>query len=98
MQNRATNCSSWWAGEEIAFLTCLPKTLTRHRDGRRMHVASIYLWASPGLRGVRLRTFMVGGRMATTREEVDRFFAALTRGGSAVREGLAEDLRERGLA
>ncbi|MBX3463213.1 MAG: hypothetical protein KF830_08580 [Planctomycetes bacterium] len=54
---------------------------------------------NPGLHGVCLRAFMVGGRMATTKEEVDRFFASLTRGGSpGAREELTQELQQRGLA
>ncbi len=42
---------------------------------------------------------MAGGQMATTREEVNRFFARLTVGGGAgAREELAQDLKRRGLA
>jgi hypothetical protein len=82
----------------MVFLACLPKLLPRNRGGRRVHVASVYRWVNPGLRGVRLRAFMVGGRMATTKEEVDRFFANLTRGGSpGTRPESAQDLQERGL-
>jgi len=37
--------------------------------------------------------------MATTKEEVDRFFAILTKGGRhGAREGLTQELQQRGLA
>lgn len=99
MVTRTADCASWWAREQIVFLACLPKLLPRNRSGRRVHVASVYRWVNPGLHGVCLRAFMVGGRMATTKEEVDRFFASLTRGGSpGAREGLTQELQQRGLA
>ncbi|MFN9576539.1 MAG: DUF1580 domain-containing protein [Gemmatimonadota bacterium] len=43
-----------------------------------MSVSSIYRWAQAGVQGVRLRTFRIGGRMMTTREEFVRWSQRLT--------------------
>jgi Protein of unknown function (DUF1580) len=40
--------------------------------------STLYRWASWGLDGIRLETVMVGARAFTTRQALDRFFAALT--------------------
>lgn len=81
----------------MIYLNDLPGHLPRHHGNRKVHVASIYRWAKAGLRGIRLRSFLAGGRLATTREEVDRFFFRLTAGAPA-RSALSDDeLRHRRL-
>jgi hypothetical protein len=44
----------------------------------RPHLSQIYRWSQAGLRGIKLDWIQVGGRRFTSREALDRFFAALT--------------------
>jgi hypothetical protein len=47
------------------------------RDGKPLHLATIFRWASRGVRGVVLETMQQGASKVTTREAIDRFFAKL---------------------
>lgn len=40
--------------------------------------STISRWVHQGVRGVRLATFLVGGRRYTTREAIERFVAVLS--------------------
>lgn len=40
------------------------------------HVATLYRWMSRGVRGVRLRTCLIGGRRYTSQEALDEFHRA----------------------
>lgn len=44
----------------------------------RVHVSTIWRWVQIGVRQVRLETICCGGRRFTTREAIQRFFAATT--------------------
>lgn len=71
----------WWSGETIIPLHEVPGRLQRRRNGRPIHLATIYRWSSAaGVRGVRLRRFRPAGvrGYATTLEELERFAVALT--------------------
>lgn len=46
--------------------------------GGAVHVSTIHRWRMKGCRGVRLETFLRGGVRHTTREAIERFFAATT--------------------
>jgi len=45
---------------------------------RRLHVATIYRWASRGLRGHRLESLQLGGTRVTSEAALLRFFESLT--------------------
>jgi len=51
--------------------------LPRRRRGRKVHVATLYRWATHGLHGVRLETVQCGGTRVTTIEALQRFFRQL---------------------
>ena len=48
------------------------------RDGKRPDIATIYRWASRGVRGVRLEAVQIGGTRCTSHEAVKRFLQKLT--------------------
>ncbi len=50
----------------------------RTLPGGAVHVSTIHRWRMRGCRGVRLETFLRGGVRHTTREAIERFFAATT--------------------
>jgi hypothetical protein len=55
--------------------------------GRTVHVKTIRLWALVGIRGVKLPSFLIGGRRFVNRAGVEKFLHDLNRGennGTAV--------------
>jgi hypothetical protein len=69
--------------EKLITLAAATKFVPRRRRGRKPHVSTLYRWASKsGHRGVRLETIRVGGSLCTSTEALQRFFDALTTGGS----------------
>jgi hypothetical protein len=62
-------------------LSALPKKLPVGRSGKRLHLSTIWRWASRGIRNgeraIRLETFSVGGDRFTSWPAVERFLAAL---------------------
>lgn len=63
--------------EELMTLTAATRVLPHRRRHRPVNVSTLHRWATRGLRGVRLETVQVGGTKCTSREALDRFFAAL---------------------
>jgi hypothetical protein len=65
------------AGTVINLATEQPLTLRQARDalpdGTRPDLATVYRWASQGVRGIVLETERVGGKVYTTREALGRF-------------------------
>ena len=70
--------SRWWVNEEPIRLSVVPRCIPAAADGRRVSIASVYRWTLAGLNGVVLRRFRIGGAYCTTRQELDRWSAALT--------------------
>ncbi len=91
--------------ESLLTLTQAAKRLPSRRPGKSPHVATLYRWASRGVRGVVLDTVRIGGTRFTSVEAVGRFSRALTEGSAVPRrsEGggatrrleAAEDVLER---
>lgn len=48
------------------------------RSGRGLNGCTIWRWHARGIRGIRLETLMIGGIRYTSREALQRFFAATT--------------------
>lgn len=63
--------------EFVLSLVEAAKKLPRRRAGKKPHVATLYRWASHGLKGIRLETIQVGGTMCTSLEALQRFFERL---------------------
>jgi len=55
----------------------LSKLLPRHGDDKPVHTNTLFRWALQGVRGVKLRSVLVGGKRYTTQAWVDEFVAAL---------------------
>jgi hypothetical protein len=66
------------ASETVISLTEAAKILPKRRGGKRPNVCTVYRWTSDGCRGVVLESVQIGGTRCTSREALDRFFAALT--------------------
>lgn len=64
--------------ETVVSLTEAAKELPKRRAGKKPHVATLYRWASRGMRGVRLETLQVGGTLCTSLEALQRFFNCLS--------------------
>ena len=50
----------------------------RKIPGRTVSPQTIYRWCSTGIDGVKLETLVIGGRMQTSIEALEAFFAAVT--------------------
>ena len=66
--------------EEVVSLTQAAKCkrLPRRRKGKRPHVATLFRWATVGVRGVVLETLQCGGTRCTSVEALQRFFERCT--------------------
>lgn len=53
------------------------KKLPKRRAGKRPHIATLYRWATRGLRGIQLEYIQIGGTMCTSMEALQRFFDRL---------------------
>ena len=65
------------ANEKLIALADAAQLVPR-RNGRKIHISTLYRWSTVGCRGVVLETFQAGASRATSREAVARFFAKLT--------------------
>ena len=65
--------------ERVLTLAEATRVLPR-RHGKTVHLATLYRWHSRGLRGVRLETIRIGGRLCTSWEALQRFFERLSTG------------------
>jgi hypothetical protein len=63
--------------EEILSLSRAARRLPRVRNDRPVSPATLWRWASSGLRGVKLETVKLGGATCTSIPALQRFFAAL---------------------
>ena len=70
--------------EQVLSLREATQQLPRRRNGQRPHIATLYRWATEGLRGVHLETLQVGGTLCTSIEALQRFFERL---GQQERDG-----------
>ncbi len=67
------------AGETPLSMRSATKESCLRRDGRKPHVASLFRWASTGVRGVVLETCRIGGgSICTTRPAILRFIHRLS--------------------
>ena len=69
-------------GESPISLRAAAKEPCVRKDGRKPHVASLFRWASAGVRGVVLETCRVGGTICTTRPALLRFIHRLSQPSS----------------
>lgn len=73
--------------ESLLTLTEAAKRLPSRRPGKSPHVATLYRWASRGVRGVVLDTVRIVGTGFTSVEAVGRFSRALTERSAVPRVG-----------
>jgi hypothetical protein len=64
--------------EKIILLTKAAKRLPAIYRENPPHAATLYRWASRGVRGIRLEIIRVGGRTCTSEEALARFFERLS--------------------
>jgi hypothetical protein len=79
--------------EQVFNLKTAAKTVDRLRLGQtlseeidrqaRTNISTLYRWSTIGCRGVVLETIQIGATRCTSREALERFFAALSRGRSS---------------
>lgn len=61
----------------------------------RPHLATIWRWATRGVRGVRLATVHISGRRMTTPQAIEEFLAELNAGNPATQADLDADAARR---
>src|SRR5271157_87707 len=61
----------------------IPPEAIPGRAGNPVHKGTLGLWHRRGVRGVRLETWMVGGRRCTSIEALNRFYQAVSQARSA---------------
>jgi hypothetical protein len=59
-------------------LTEAANLLPRRRAGKKASPATIFRWASNGIRGIKLEVIKVGGTLCTSRERLQKFYEKLT--------------------
>jgi hypothetical protein len=64
--------------ETVFSLTEATKLIPARRGGKKPHVSCLYRWTIGGCRGVVLESLCIGGTRCTSREALQRFFAALS--------------------
>lgn len=64
--------------EEILPLSVWARRLPRRRQGRPVNRATLYRWATRGLKGIRLEVIHIGGTTCTSKSALQVFFNALT--------------------
>jgi hypothetical protein len=63
--------------EQLIPLSQVPKLsfIPKRKNGKRIHVSTIFRWAQRGIGGIQLQTWQVGGTKCTTIDALDHFFA-----------------------
>jgi len=72
--------------ETVLTLNQATKALPPVRRGKKLHISTLYRWASKGISGVRLETLRLGGTTVTSLEAIQRFGDRLQR----LRDGATE--------
>lgn len=64
-------------GGDLIPISQVPERLPSRR-GKKVHISTIFRWASNGVGGVRLRTVRIGGARYTSDEELHQFIAQVS--------------------
>jgi hypothetical protein len=67
--------------ETLIRLQDLAEHLPRNRNGKKIHISTLYRWASRGVRGAVLETVTIGGTRYTSLQALRRF----SRPGASIR-------------
>ncbi len=67
---------------ELLSLADAAASLPSLKDGQPIHVTTLWRWARYGLRGIKLETTKIGGRVFTNRRALQVFFADVAKASS----------------
>lgn len=73
----ATDVVSRVLSEDLCTFAQVTQMIREQQSGSRLHVATVHRWSLRGVRGHRLESVRVGGRLLTSRQAVHRFLNAL---------------------
>ncbi len=59
--------------EQVMSLQEAAGVLPRQPGGKKVHISTLYRWATAGVRGTHLETLRIGGRVVTSVEALQRF-------------------------
>lgn len=65
------------ANEQYIPLTEVPQRIPFRRNGKVIHISTVWRWATRGVRGCRLETWRIGGATCTTQVAIDRFIRSM---------------------
>lgn len=51
----------------------VPRLIPYRKNGKPVHISTVWRWASRGVRGCRLKTWKLGGATCTTKKAIDQF-------------------------
>ncbi len=80
--------------ETIGSLSEIARLLPPYQ-GRRLHPSTLWRWSSKGLKGVRLETLRLGGRILCSVEAVTRFAAKLAELDQQSRDDPPAEVRQK---
>jgi Protein of unknown function (DUF1580) len=79
-------------------LTEVPKVLARcglrSKQGKRLHISTVYRWTTRGIRGHQLSTVKVGRTRCTSTDEVIRFIRAINEPNAQIPKTGSRSTRE----
>lgn len=64
--------------EQLMSMAQAVRSLPMRTSGKRLHVGTLYRWASQGVKGTRLETVRIGEHRFTSAEALQRFVDRLT--------------------
>ena len=81
--------------EELLSFATVARDIIPSVDGKSVDKITVANWARIGVRGVKLETVRVGGKRATSREAIGRFFAALEATKQPAKEKVKRSARKK---
>ena len=84
--------------EQLLTLSTAARDVPNRRSERGINVSTVWRWSLRGIRGVRLETLLIGGIRYTSREALQRFFAASTAAADNSPSGTTPPKRDREIA
>ena len=70
---------------DLMSLNQAARLIPGRRAGKPAHVNTLFRWCLQGVRGVKLRSVLIGGTRYTSRRWLDEFLASLNRVGGLTR-------------
>lgn len=83
--------------EQVLTMAEAAKAVPQGRKRKSPHVATVWRWATRGVRGVVLETVLIGGQRFTTESSLEKFFREINQ-GSRIGRPLCRESERRSLS